>query len=77
MRTVHRIADPDDPRLEPYRAVRERDLAGRDGLFVAEVAMPFVDYLNRVFSHGGFPGHPTSPEAWRIRRSLAEGMLPL
>lgn len=48
-----------------------------DGLFVAEVAMPFVDYLNRVFSHGGFPGHPTSPEAWRIRRSLAEGMLPL
>jgi tRNA G18 (ribose-2'-O)-methylase SpoU len=32
---VH-IDDPDDPRLEPYRSVRERDLAGRDGLFVAE-----------------------------------------
>ncbi|MBL8770291.1 MAG: RNA methyltransferase [Phenylobacterium sp.] len=30
------IADPDDPRLEPYRAVRERDLVGRQGLFVAE-----------------------------------------
>jgi len=30
------VADPDDPRLEPYRAVRERDLVGRDGLFVAE-----------------------------------------
>ena len=30
------IADPDDPRIEPYRSVRERDLLGRDGLFVAE-----------------------------------------
>lgn len=33
---VVRIADPGDPRLEPYRAVRERDLVGRQGLFVAE-----------------------------------------
>jgi tRNA G18 (ribose-2'-O)-methylase SpoU len=31
-----RIEDPADPRIEPYRAVRERDLAGRDGLFVIE-----------------------------------------
>ena len=30
------IADPDDPRIEAYRAVRERDLVGRQGLFVAE-----------------------------------------
>jgi tRNA G18 (ribose-2'-O)-methylase SpoU len=30
------IGDPDDPRIEPYRAVRERDLAGRQGQFVAE-----------------------------------------
>ncbi len=30
------IDDPDDPRLEPYRAVRERDLSGRQGLFVIE-----------------------------------------
>jgi tRNA G18 (ribose-2'-O)-methylase SpoU len=30
------IADPDDPRIEPYRAVRERDLVGRSGLFIAE-----------------------------------------
>jgi len=30
------IDDPDDPRLSPYRAVRERDLVGRDRLFVAE-----------------------------------------
>lgn len=33
---IVRIDDPDDPRLEPYRAVRERDLVGREGLFVAE-----------------------------------------
>ena len=33
---IVRIDDPDDPRLEPYRAVRERDLVGRDGLFIAE-----------------------------------------
>ncbi|MCB8822695.1 TrmH family RNA methyltransferase [Microvirga rosea] len=30
------ITDPDDPRIEPYRAVRERDLIGRQNLFVAE-----------------------------------------
>jgi tRNA G18 (ribose-2'-O)-methylase SpoU len=33
---VIRIDDAGDPRLEAYRAVRERDLAGREGLFVAE-----------------------------------------
>lgn len=30
------IHEVDDPCLEPYRNVRERDLVGRDGLFVAE-----------------------------------------
>ncbi len=30
------IADPDDPRVAAYRDVRERDLVGRKGLFVAE-----------------------------------------
>lgn len=30
------IPDVDDPRLEPYRRVRERDLVGRDGLFIVE-----------------------------------------
>lgn len=30
------IEDPDDPRVAPYRDVRERDLVGREGLFVAE-----------------------------------------
>ena len=30
------IEDPGDPRIEAYREVRERDLVGRRGLFVAE-----------------------------------------
>lgn len=30
------ITDPDDPRVAAYRHVRERDLVGRQGLFVAE-----------------------------------------
>lgn len=36
MPTFIAIADPDDPRIEPYRDIRERDLVGRAGLFVAE-----------------------------------------
>ena len=30
------IDDPEDPRVAPYRHVRERDLVGRQGLFIAE-----------------------------------------
>ncbi len=30
------IDDPDDPRIAVYRDVRERDLVGREGLFIAE-----------------------------------------
>lgn len=30
------IDEPDDPALQPYTAMRERDLVGREGLFVAE-----------------------------------------
>jgi tRNA G18 (ribose-2'-O)-methylase SpoU len=30
------VADPADPRLEPYRDIRERDLKGRAGRFIAE-----------------------------------------
>jgi tRNA G18 (ribose-2'-O)-methylase SpoU len=34
--TVIAIDDPDDPRVAAYRAVRERDLVGRQGSFIAE-----------------------------------------
>jgi tRNA G18 (ribose-2'-O)-methylase SpoU len=30
------ITDPDDPRIGAYRNVKERDLVGREGLFIAE-----------------------------------------
>ena len=30
------IDDPDDPRIAAYRHIRERDLVGREGLFIAE-----------------------------------------
>jgi tRNA G18 (ribose-2'-O)-methylase SpoU len=36
MPAVLAVADPDDPRLADYREVRERDLVGRQGGFIAE-----------------------------------------
>ena len=36
MAEIIRLDDIEDPRLEPYRAVRDRDLAGRGGRFVCE-----------------------------------------
>ena len=36
MPSVVPLTDPDDPRIEAYRDIRERDLVGRQGLFVAE-----------------------------------------
>lgn len=34
-RIIH-VEDPDDPRLAPYRDIREKDLVGREGRFIAE-----------------------------------------
>ncbi|WP_349369481.1 RNA methyltransferase [Salinarimonas sp.] len=36
MRETIPVTDPDDPRIADYRAVRERDLVGREGRFVIE-----------------------------------------
>lgn len=41
------VTDADDPRIEPYRAVRERDLAGRGDLFVVEGEVVLRVFLNR------------------------------
>lgn len=48
-----------------------------DALFVGEVAMPFVAYLNWVFKNGGFPVATASSSQWKVRRSLAADLLPL
>ncbi len=44
------IEDPADPRIEAYRDVRERDLVGRRGLFVAEGEV----VLGRLIGAAGF-----------------------
>lgn len=36
MPSIYPITDPQDPRIEAYCDIRERDLVGRQGLFVAE-----------------------------------------
>jgi tRNA G18 (ribose-2'-O)-methylase SpoU len=45
------IDDPDDPRLADYRQVRERDLVGRDGGFIAEG----VVVLEKLIAGGRHP----------------------
>lgn len=59
----------------PYGVVLPDGCA--DGLFVAETTMPFVSYLNWVFSNGGFPGPTASESQWRVKDALAQGLLPL
>jgi hypothetical protein len=46
-----------------------------DALFVGEVAMPFVAYLNWVFKHGGFPGVAPGEGQWQLKQALADGLL--
>lgn len=41
------IDDPDDERLAAYRSIRERDLVGREGLFVAEGKVVLHTLLTR------------------------------
>lgn len=48
--TPIRIEAPDDPRIAAYRDIRERDLAGREGLFIAEGKV----VLNVLFAAGRF-----------------------
>ncbi|HEY9212226.1 MAG TPA: RNA methyltransferase, partial [Ancylobacter sp.] len=30
------LTSPDDPRIDPYRVIKERDLVGRGGRFIVE-----------------------------------------
>jgi tRNA G18 (ribose-2'-O)-methylase SpoU len=41
------ITDPDDPRIEPYRAMRERDLVGRGDRFIVEGEVVLRVFLTR------------------------------
>jgi hypothetical protein len=51
--------------------------ASVDALFVGEVVMPFVEYLNGVFRSGGFPLDIPAAEQDAVRHSLAYGLLEL
>jgi tRNA G18 (ribose-2'-O)-methylase SpoU len=62
------IDDPEDPRLADYRAVRERDLVGRDGGFIAEG----VVVLEKLLAAGR---HPLRSVLVAERRAL--GLAPL
>ncbi|MEU4239157.1 hypothetical protein [Actinoplanes sp. NPDC026619] len=48
-----------------------------DGLFHAEMTMPFVSYLNWVFGDGGFPWPSGDDRQWAVRRDLNKGLLRL
>lgn len=62
------ITDPDDPRIAAYRDIRERDLASRDGLFIAEGKV----VLDVLFSAGRF-----APRSAFVLESRLQGMLPV
>ena len=53
MATLIPIDDPSDPRLADYRQVRERDLAGRGGGFIAEGQV----VLEKLVRRGRHPVH--------------------
>lgn len=59
------IDDPDDPRVAPYRAIRERDLVGRGNRFIAEGKV----VLNVLFAARRFP-----VDSVLILESRLEGM---
>lgn len=63
------IVDPDDPRIEAYRRLRERDLAGRDGLFVAEGRV----VLEKLVRAGRYPIRSILVAAQRL--GSLEGLL--
>jgi len=48
---AERITDPDDPRVSAFRNIRERDLVGREGRFIAEGKV----VLDVLLSAGRFP----------------------
>lgn len=60
-----RIDDPEDPRISAYRDIRERDLVGRQGRFVAEGKV----VLNVLFSTARF-----AAESVLLRDNRVAGM---
>ena len=65
---IIRIDDPQDLRIAPYRDVRERDLVGRDGLFIAE---------GEVVLRGLLQSRLHSPVSLLLAENRVAGLAPL
>jgi tRNA G18 (ribose-2'-O)-methylase SpoU len=65
---IIRIEDPEDPRIAAYRNIRERDLVGREGRFVAEGKV----VLNVLFAAARF-----EPESVLVLDSRLAGVEPV
>lgn len=65
MPEIIRIDDPEDPRLAPYRQIRERDLVGREGRFIAE---------GRVVLNVLLDESPFAPESLLLLENRVEGV---
>lgn len=67
------VSDPDDPRLAPYRAVRERDVVGHGERFVAE-----GEVVLRLLIEGGRGAGPRfATESALIAENRADALGPL
>jgi hypothetical protein len=55
---AHERAHPDDPRLAPYRGVRDADLRGRDGLHCVETARVVRRFLAACARRAAAPCPP-------------------
>lgn len=62
-----RIEDADDPRVAPFRNIRERDLVGREQRFVAEGTV----VLNVLADVHGKPGRPSAEMLLVLENRLA------
>jgi tRNA G18 (ribose-2'-O)-methylase SpoU len=66
-RRLIRIEDADDPRVAPFRNIRERDLVGREQRFVAEGTV----VLNVLADVHGKPGRPSAEMLLVLENRLA------
>ncbi|MGX5719695.1 TrmH family RNA methyltransferase [Shinella zoogloeoides] len=64
-----RIYDPDDPRIAGFVSIRERDLTGRDGLFIAEGTV-----VLRMLGQGAAEGNGFAAEAILLLENRLAGL---
>ena len=70
--TIITIRDPGDPRIADYREVRERDLVGRRGLFVAEGEVVLRALVSPASRHRPVSALIAAHRAERLAPLLAE-----